>query len=77
MARPRPTPLDEGSIQNMEREEIRFKSSVPVLTETDERGRGEWGEQQHLEQMCGLEPATCKEMADIIQCFFLSTERLK
>lgn len=46
MARPRPTPLDEGSIQNMEREEIRFKSSVPVLTETDEKRRGEWGEQQ-------------------------------
>lgn len=35
MARPRPTPLDEGSIQNIAREEIRFRSIVPVLTETD------------------------------------------
>lgn len=35
MARPRPTPLDEGSMQNMAREEIRFRSSVPVLTETE------------------------------------------
>lgn len=34
MARPRPTPLDEGSMQNMAREEIRLRSSVPVLTET-------------------------------------------
>lgn len=35
MASPRPTPLDEGSMQNMAREEIRFSSSVPVLTETE------------------------------------------
>lgn len=35
MARPRPTPLDEGSMQNMAREEIRFRSSVPVLTKTE------------------------------------------
>lgn len=39
MARPRPTPLDEGSIQNIAREEIRFRSSVPVLTETDKSAK--------------------------------------
>lgn len=32
MARPRPTPLPEGSTQNMAIEEIRLKSSEPVQT---------------------------------------------
>lgn len=32
MARPRPTPLPEGSTQNMAREEMRLKRSVPVPT---------------------------------------------
>lgn len=32
MARPRPTPLPEGSTQNMAREEIRLKSSVQEQT---------------------------------------------
>lgn len=50
MARPSPTPLDDGSIQNIAREEIRLRSSVPALTETDRSAKtrlvrvvGDWG----------------------------------
>lgn len=48
MARPRPTPLPEGSTQNMAREEMRLKSSVPLQTEQRK------GIQHKTQQHCSL-----------------------
>lgn len=41
MARPRPTPLPEGSTQNTASEETTLKSSVPAQTEHRTGGGGE------------------------------------
>lgn len=49
MARPRPTPLPEGSTQNMARDDTTLKSSEAAQTEQSRRGKGRfYSSQQHF-----------------------------
>lgn len=81
MARPRPTPLPEGSTQNMAIEEIRLKSSEPVQTGHQQGKRRAVGERAALQQSLLLcyrrvddkstsstpkKNATCEDVADAI-----------